>query len=236
VLVHLATAQERLSAIETSEEREQELRRRISELTHEFVAAAASLHDRRAEAAARLQKQVEKDLRGLALDKARFEIKLEDGRDDETAYSATGFDRAEFMFSANPGESVKAIGKVASGGEASRLMLVLKTAARERVLQKTAVFDEIDVGIGGRVAEAVGRRLRELSRTQQVLCVTHQPQIAYLADHHFTVNKSSNKGRTSISVAKLNAVEKVEEIARMLAGENITDAARENAKAMLATV
>ena len=131
-------------------------------------------------------------------------------------------------------ESPRPLAKVASGGEASRLMLILKTTAKERDGKKAAVFDEIDIGIGGRVAEAVGRKLKELSLTQQVLCVTHQPQIASLADRHFFVEKEMVKNRTSIGVRELNKAEQIEEIARMLAGETITEAARENAKAMLA--
>jgi len=113
-------------------------------------------------------------------------------------------------------------------------MLVLKTTAKADKIRKTAVFDEIDVGIGGRVAESVGRKLKQLSTTQQVLCVTHQPQIASLADRHFVVEKSARRNRTSIAVRDLSSTERIEEIARMLAGESVTDAARENARVMLA--
>ena len=153
---------------------------------------------------------------------------------DDSSFTAKGFDRVEFYFSANPGESPKPLAKVASGGEASRLMLILKTTAKASGPQKTAVFDEIDVGIGGRVAEAVGRKLKDLAATQQVLCVTHQPQIASLADRHFIVEKEIIGGRTVIATRELSAAEQIEEIARMLAGEQITDAARENARTMLA--
>jgi len=160
-------------------------------------------------------------------------VRFDEG-DPETRLSPKGVDRVEFYFSANPGESPKPLAKVASGGEASRLMLILKTAARSRDGEKTAVFDEIDVGIGGRVAEAVGLKLKELAKTQQVLCVTHQPQIASLADKHFVVNKAITKNKTSIEVRGLKAIERVEEIARMLAGEKISDTAREHAREMLA--
>ena len=153
---------------------------------------------------------------------------------DDASFTPNGFDRVEFYFSANPGESPKPLAKVASGGEASRLMLILKTTIKASGPQKTAVFDEVDVGIGGRVAEAVGRKLKDLSATQQVLCVTHQPQIASLADRHFTVEKETFGGRTLIKARELSPAEQVEEIARMLAGEQITDAARENARSMLA--
>jgi DNA repair protein RecN (Recombination protein N) len=140
----------------------------------------------------------------------------------------------EFYFSANPGESLRPLARIASGGEASRLMLVLKTVTTGGGTDKTSVFDEIDIGIGGRVAEAVGRRLKDLAAMQQVFCVTHQPQIASLADHHFVVEKRISGGRTSIAVRELSTDERIDELARMLAGEHVTDAARENARAMLA--
>jgi len=113
-------------------------------------------------------------------------------------------------------------------------MLVLKTTVRS-ITPKTAVFDEIDAGIGGRVSEAVGAKLKQLSADQQVLCVTHQPQVASQADHHFVVEKEFKGGKTRVSIRELSAAERIEEIARMLAGEKITDAARENARTMLAS-
>ncbi len=113
-------------------------------------------------------------------------------------------------------------------------MLILNTTTKLSETSKTMVFDEIDTGIGGRVAEAVGLKLKDLSRSQQVLCVTHQPQVASKADRHFLIEKEMGKNRTVISVRELNAIERIEEVARMLAGERITDAARENAREMLA--
>ena len=160
---------------------------------------------------------------------------MPEGDPADADFTPTGLDRVEFYFSANPGESVKPLAKVASGGEASRLMLVIKTTAGGGEQNKTAVFDEIDAGIGGRAAESVGRKLKDLAGAQQVLCVTHQPQIASLADRHFVVEKAITSGRTIITTRELSEAEQVEEIARMLAGERITDAARENARAMLAS-
>lgn len=230
VLGHLQSSEERLNNIETAEFREQELKKQLRTAGSTYSLAAAKLHAKRAHAAVRFSKQVEQDLKGVALEKARFEVRI-----DETGIlSADGTDRVEFYFSANPGEPPRPLAKVASGGEASRLMLILKTVARSKENGKTAVFDEIDVGIGGRVAEAVGRKLKALAGTQQVFCVTHQPQIASLADRHFLVEKEVSRGKTSITVRELSAAEKIEELARMLAGEQITDQARENARAMLA--
>jgi len=147
--------------------------------------------------------------------------------------TAKGFDQIEFYFSANVGESVKPLVRVASGGEASRLMLILKTTAKSSDAEKSVVFDEIDVGIGGRVAEAVGLKLKELAKTQQVLCVTHQAQIASLADQHFLVKKETVGKKTRVSVRDLSEKEKVEEIARMLTGAQITETARQHAREML---
>lgn len=238
VLGHLRVSEERLENIETAEFREEELRKQLSHAEENYFKVAGKLHDARAKAAVKFAKTVETDLKAVALEKTKFEVRVE--RSD--ALTANGVDRVEFYFSANPGEPVRSLAKVASGGEASRLMLILKTAptgAQASRLHsaaggRTIVFDEIDVGIGGRVAEAVGRKLKALAATQQVFCVTHQPQIASLADHHFVVEKKINGGKTNVSVRELNSDERIDELARMLAGEQITDAARDNARAMLA--
>ena len=234
VLEHLRGSDERLQNIETAEFREEELKKKLAELRTGYVNSAQELHEKRTAAAKNFEKQIEQNLQAVALEKARFEVRVEPADDDDSMFTANGFDRAEFYFSANPGESPKPLAKVASGGEASRLMLILKTTAKASGPQKTAVFDEIDVGIGGRVAEAVGRKLKDLAVTQQVLCVTHQPQIASLADRHFIVEKEISGDRTSIKTRELTAAEQIEEIARMLAGEHITEQARENARSMLA--
>jgi DNA repair protein RecN len=240
VLAHLSESEARLENLETAEFREEELQKKLLQLRTEYIKVASDLHQRRITAAARFEKEVEANLKTVALEKARFKVNIEspsesDLKDNNFAqgFTAKGFDRIEFYFSANPGESPKPLAKIASGGEASRLMLILKTTAKGKGGEKAAVFDEVDVGIGGRVAEAVGHKLKELSKTQQVLCVTHQPQIASLAEHHFVVSKSLQKNRTEIAVAELAPSERIEEIARMLAGEKITNAARENAREML---
>jgi len=234
VLEHLRFSEERLQNIESAEFRENELKKKFSEVRDEYLIVSGKLHDARVKAAKHFEKQVEENLKAVALEKARFEVRIESHEADDNSFSANGFDDVEFYFSANPGESPKPLAKVASGGEASRVMLILKTTAKGDMYQKTAVFDEIDIGIGGRVAESVGRKLKDLAATQQVLCVTHHPQIASLADRHFIVEKEVTKGRTIVRTRELTSTEKIEEIARMLAGESITDAARENAKSMLA--
>jgi len=236
VLHHLAESRERIENIETAEFREDELKNRLVTLRSEYVGLADELHLKRIAAARKFEKEVERELKAVALEKAKFEVRVDSPENDETElrFTAKGSDRVEFYFSANPGESPKPLARIASGGEASRLMLILKTAAKSRDREKTAVFDEIDVGIGGRVAEAVGLKLKALSASQQVLCVTHQPQIASLADKHFVVEKTMAKNKTSIAARELNETERVEEIARMLAGEKISETAREHARELLA--
>ena len=237
VLEHFAESEERLKNIETAELREKELRKKLQKAREEYIVIASELHDKRVKAARKFEKEIESNLKQVSLEKARFEVRI-DAPDvkDETAiksFTARGFDYIEFYFSANPGESVKPIAKVASGGEASRLMLILKTTAKLSEYEKAMVFDEIDTGIGGRVAEAVGLKLKELAKTQQVLCVTHQPQVASLADQHFLVEKETIKNRTKIGVRELNENEKIEEIARMLTGKEITATARQHAREMI---
>ena len=241
VLHHLSESKDRLDAVETSEVREAELKKELAKARESYINVASELHDARLAFARKFEKEVEKELKNVALEKARFEVRIESPSEvdlgsaqSDSSFSANGFDRCEFYFSANPGESPRPLAKVASGGEASRVMLVLKTVAKLREGNKTAVFDEVDVGIGGRVAEAVGRKLRSLATTQQVLCVTHQPQIASLADKHFIVEKSVSGKRTVIDVRELDPREKIEEIARMLAGETVSETAREHAREMLA--
>jgi DNA repair protein RecN (Recombination protein N) len=233
-LEHLAGAERRLENIETAELREKELQAELAAKRSAYLEAAAGLSEKRTAAARKFERAVLADLKSVALEKARFEVRIDTAVDDEGRFSARGMDRVEFYFSANPGESPKPIGKVASGGEASRLMLILKSASRPHTTGKTAVFDEIDAGIGGRVAEAVGLKLKELSRAQQVMCVTHQAQVASKADRHFAVEKAMGRKAASISIRELDEGERIEEVARMLAGEKITDAARENAREMLA--
>lgn len=233
-LEHLNEARSKLDAIENLEFHQEEARKDVAAARGRYVEAATALHNERAKAAPKFARAVEASLSAVALEKSRFEVRINDARSDVSRFGPAGFDTVEFYFSANVGEAVKPLARVASGGEASRLMLVLKTTAKEINRGKAIVFDEIDAGIGGRVAEAVGAKLKELSSSQQVLCVTHQAQVASKADRHFVIEKAMTKNRTSISIRVLNETERIEEIARMLAGEKITDAARENAREMIA--
>lgn len=233
VLQHFTESSERLSNIETAEFREEELRKKLVQLRDDYLKTARELHEKRLKAKKNFEKDIETSLKDVSLEKARFEVRIEADETNDKSFTAKGFDTIEFYFSANIGESVKPIAKVASGGELSRLMLVLNTATKHYETAKTMVFDEIDTGIGGRVAEAVGLKLKELSNTQQVLCVTHQPQVASLANHHYKVEKATVGNKTKVAVRELAESEQVEEIARMLTGKEITETARQHAREML---
>jgi len=245
-LTHLSESESKLDAIENAEFHQDEAKKLVEKTQLAYVDAATALSTARTKASSKFGKEVESALSAVALNKAKFEGRVEpscgnasanergDRAADFSHFTGKGFDSVEFFFSANVGEAVKPLARVASGGEASRLMLILKTTAKEKRAGKAVVFDEIDAGIGGRVAEAVGAKLKELAVGRQVLCVTHQAQVASKADVHFVVEKTMTKNRTTIAVRELSAAERVEEIARMLAGERITDAARENAREMIA--
>jgi len=212
VLGHLSDCKERLLNMESSELRRGELQKKLEKAKQDFLLIADELHLNRESRGADFAKSIEKELKDVALEKARFEVRLDGDRDDPSCYSDTGYDSAEFFFSANPGESPRPLVKVASGGEASRLMLTLKAAGISDSEDKAVVFDEIDTGISGRVAEAVGKKLKRLADNQQVLCVTHQPQVAALADHHLLIDKTVIKGRTEVSVITDSALEHAREL------------------------
>jgi DNA repair protein RecN (Recombination protein N) len=239
-LEHFEKSQDRLQHIEHSDEREKELQKELTATRRKYLGLARQLHSRREQAAKNFEKNVVRDLAEVAMENARFEARIISPTDaelsDEEAsrnFTARGVDQIEFYVSANVGEDVRPLAKVASGGEASRLMLVLKTIANAFEYPRTIVFDEIDTGIGGRVSEAVGVKLKKLSSSNQVLCVTHQPQIARFADSHLIVRKGVVEGRTTVSLEKLNNKGRIEEIARMLTGAEITETARRHAKEML---
>jgi DNA repair protein RecN (Recombination protein N) len=239
-LEHLARSEDRLRQVEHSAEREIQLKTELASARANYLERAGKLHAERMRAAKKFEQAVERGLAEVAMESAKFQVQITGPAPaelaDETAsfvFNARGIDRVEFYFSANVGEGVKALAKVASGGEASRLMLVLKTVANASEFPRTIVFDEIDTGIGGRVSEAVGVKLKKLAQTNQVLCVTHQPQIARFADSHLLVHKDVVGGRTKIGVEQLDRQAQVEELARMLTGAEITASARRHARELL---
>ncbi len=224
-----------LSHVEEALDRRQ---REEASAAKDFAAVAAALTAKRQEAAPRFASAVEKELRGLALEKARLRVAL-DPLDDVSAGAAGvprpgGLESATLFFAPNPGEPEKPLERIASGGELSRVQLAIRTVSAGRGRRgRTLVFDEVDAGIGGRVAEVVGKKLRALAQADQVLCVTHVPQIAALADRHFLAEKRNVRGRTVASVRRLDGRERIEEIARMLAGETVPETALKHARTLL---
>ena len=227
-----------LAALGSPEEQERVLDERRAKLAAEFLAVARRVSEVRRRAASGLEKKVQGELRQLAMEKTQFKVRFApesaaDAEADPSRWTALGFETAEFVISANPGEDLRPLARIASGGELSRIMLALMSAANLEGLGVTLVFDEADAGIGGGVAEVVGRKLKAMAARHQVLCVTHLPQIASLADHHFVVEKRVQGGRTAADVKRLTEAQRVEEIARMLGGETVTQRARDHAREML---
>jgi len=228
----------KLSEIDNKDEILKELRAELAAAAEKYLQAARVTSKKRYEAAKKLEKLVQAEINELAM-KSQFRIEIS-GTDEESNWTLSGFDQAEFMISTNPGEPMHPLEQIASGGELSRVMLALKASveagnSRRKTggVQRTLIFDEIDTGIGGRAAEAVGKKLKSLSRSNQVLCVTHLPQIATFADHHYLIEKKQVAGRTRTSVRPIVGDERTEEIARMLSGAKLTETSLRHAEQML---
>jgi DNA repair protein RecN (Recombination protein N) len=259
----------KLAEVEDRDEILKVLRKNLAEAATAYRAAAAALTAERKSAATKLAKLAEAQINSLAM-KVRFEIAVVGqgfspdnsaskssgaGRDgfqpihlspeassSETHWTASGWDQVEYRIATNPGEPLKALHEIASGGEMSRVMLALKVSVEESAATpkkktptpRTLVFDEIDIGIGGRAAEAVGQKLKSLSRGQQVLCVTHLPQIAAFADQHFVVEKRESDGRTKMQIRLLDDRARTHEVARMVSGAKVTETSLQHAAQMIA--
>lgn len=236
VSAFLEDARANLQALEHSTERRAELEGRREALAAAYREAAGTLSERRREAAAGLEQQVQKELASLAMERTVFRVRF-----SSAEWSEHGFDRVGFLISPNVGEEPKPLDRIASGGELSRVALALKTcvavkppAGRAALSAiRTLVFDEVDAGIGGATAEAVGRRLKKLAASHQLLCVTHLAQIAGLAGHHYRVEKSESNGRTVSTIEELTGSERTREIARMFSGETTTAEALKHAEQLL---
>jgi DNA repair protein RecN (Recombination protein N) len=236
----------KLSEIENKDEILRELRADLAKAATVYLQAARALSKARHDAACKLEKLVEAEINDLAM-KSTFRIAITTS-EAEGNWSPTGIDQVVYMISTNPGEPLRQLEHIASGGELSRVMLALKVSIESNVeprtpssarastrtpAQRTMVFDEIDTGIGGRAAEAVGKKLKSLARSNQVLCVTHLPQIATFADHHYVIEKKERSGRTRTTIRLVSGEERTEEVARMLSGAKLTDTSRKHAEQMI---
>ena len=241
-VIHLGEeVSQKLSEMENKDETLRQLGGELSKAAEQYLRSARTISKKRYEAARKLEKLVESEINDLAM-KTKFQIEVS-GTDEEGSWSASGFDQVEYLIPTNPGEPVGPLEQIASGGELSRVMLALKASVeaggtargqkRTGALQKTLVFDEIDTGIGGRAAEAVGKKLKALSRTNQLLCVTHLPQIATFADHHYLIEKKTAGGRTRTTIRPITGEERTEEVARMLSGAKLTETSRKHAEQMI---
>ena len=232
----------KLSEIENKDEILRELRAELAKAAAEYLRAARALSKKREDAARKLDKLVEAEINDLAM-KSQFRIEMTTN-EQEGNWAATGIDQVIYMIATNPGEPMRQLEHIASGGELSRVMLALKVSVARApspakaggfrsAAQRTMVFDEIDTGIGGRAAEAVGKKLKALARSNQVLCVTHLPQIATFADHHYVIEKKAWGGRTRTTIRAVAGEERTEEVARMLSGAKLTDTSRKHAEQMI---
>ncbi len=236
----------KLSELENKDEILRDLRAELAKAATEYLRTARALSKKRQDAARKLEKLVEAEVNDLAM-KSTFRIDIATS-DEEGNWSVTGIDQVIYMIATNPGEPMRQLEHIASGGELSRVMLALKVSVEEGVTkgsssakakstrvtaQRTMVFDEIDTGIGGRAAEAVGKKLKFLAKSNQVLCVTHLPQIATFADHHYVIEKKERNGRTRTTIRVVSGEERTEEVARMLSGAKLTDTSRKHAEQMI---
>ena len=228
----LATLTTELSAIEHSDEHLEHLQNQLIALSQAYLEHARQLSASRIRAAQEFNQKVTDAMQPLGLTGARFEISLQPFNTDMQA-TATGLERVDFMVSTNPGQPLKPLSKVASGGELSRISLAIQVIAAHSSHIPTLIFDEVDTGIGGGVAEIVGRQLRTLGESHQVLCVTHLPQVAALGHHHLHVSKESTKDITTTRIRALASTARNEEIARMLGGVEITAQTRAHAREMI---
>jgi DNA repair protein RecN (Recombination protein N) len=229
LLDHLLTVRREMDSIGLTETKKEELQHKITGIRQQYSEAAASLSRKRRSASKKLETAVERELKSLAMPHARFTITWSDvapGR-------ANGLDRPELLISPNPGEELRALEKIASGGELSRVMLALRTVLAVDRSHKTLIFDEVDAGIGGKAAETVGQKLKELSSRYQILCVTHLAQIAAFAGQQYRIEKLVLDGRSVTRVDHLTGDARVEELARMMSGSRVTEAARQHVKELL---
>ena len=235
VLAYREDSQKQLESIQGSEATQKKLEGQISALEKELRTRAERITSLRKQASVGLREKIVEELVQLGMPKVRFSVQIEDrsGEGGKVLYSNTGKDRVEFLISPNPGEPYKRLAQIASGGELSRIMLAIKSVLAELDHINSLIFDEVDSGIGGEVAIAVGERLKRLARRKQVLCITHLATIAAQADNHIKVQKVTQAGRTVTRVNPVTGAERQQEIARMLAGDKTGDTSLRHAQELL---
>lgn len=229
ILEYGAKIEEELETLQNRESHIEQMENTLSSIKKDLLVEAKELTNIRKKFAKLLTQLIEKELKELYMEKTIFEVKFSERKD----FSPDGMDIVEFYLSPNPGEPLKPLSKIASGGELSRIILALKSIFAKYEGKTSIVFDEVDTGVSGRVAQAIAEKIYHVSTYSQVLCITHLPQVAAMADTHMFILKKERKGRTTTSVAILNEEEKIKEIARMISGVEITDITKEHAKELL---
>jgi DNA repair protein RecN (Recombination protein N) len=232
ILENQKRSQDELDDLEKKGQNTEELKAKIKETEKEVVKKGQVLSKERKKKAKELGDLIEKEVAALGMEKTMFEARIT--KISAMKFGSLGEDEVEFYISPNPGEDMKPLIKIASGGELSRIMLALRVVLRESLFGSTLIFDEVDQGVGGAVAEALGLRMKKLAKKQQVLCVTHLPQIAALAENHILVSKIQEKEKTWTETKKLEENERTEEVARMLGGKKLTETTRTHAMEMIA--
>jgi DNA repair protein RecN (Recombination protein N) len=227
IMKYRDAAENELKRLDLTDERLHSLETDLNKKQDMLSQAALSLSEKRKHVAKLIEELVKKELKELAFTDAEFRIDIK-----QESMTSTGFDRVEFLFSANPGEPPKPLIKIASGGELSRVMLALKSILADVDNMPVLIFDEVDAGIGGRTAESVGKKLKKISNKHQVLCTTHLPQIASLGDFHLQITKRQRNGKVYVEVKEISGRERQDEIARMLSGK-VTDASLKHAQELL---
>ncbi len=236
VLARLGELQKEQAALTTSRERLTDMEAEIAKKFEAYAGLCRKLGAARTAAARELERLMEKEIALLGMKKARFAVRLDPtvpSLSDASSVRDQGAEDAEFLLSPNPGEELRPLRRIASGGELSRIMLALKSVGKDTESRKTLIFDEIDSGIGGKTAEFIAQKLRKLAGRHQVVCITHLPQIASSAGHHFHVEKKVEKERTFTHVQNLERADRVTEIARLVSGSRLTEASLETAREML---
>ena len=231
VLAYYDQIKEELTDMEAAADSGSDLEERLNAVQADLLNQGNALSQVRQTAARKLAKQVHTQLKELYMDKAVFEVNFV--KTKKPVFSATGIDQVEFYIQTNPGEAMGPLARIASGGELSRVMLALKTIFAQGEGVTSIIFDEVDTGVSGRVAQAIADKIRLIAEGSQVLCITHLPQVAAVAQHHLLIQKRVHDQRTTTSVTPLNTNQRVEELARMLAGDTITKLAREHASELL---
>lgn len=229
ILHYHSRIEKELREMENAEQNSEKQERQLSEALEKVKELAIKLSKQRKKSAKKLEKMIHEQLSALYMDKAVFEVKF---LNNSKLYSK-GIDKVEFYIQTNPGEEMGPLAKIASGGELSRIMLALKTIFSQKMGVTSIIFDEVDTGVSGRVAQAIAEKISQISNNSQVLCITHLPQVAAIADNHYYISKYVNDGRTETSLKELDEKQKIREIARMLSGSEITELTLKHAEELI---